>query len=106
MIDLPKLKRDLAKAALECTELKRALRRRWTEPMADTQRALLRARRRTTELNILRAHLRGRHHLTRPPRGATASATTWNQAAYNSQIAARVALEYVMAESIVTLEVG
>jgi hypothetical protein len=103
MIDIPKLKRDLLDAARTCSELKRRLRRRWTEPMGDVQRALLRARRRATELNILRAHLRGRQHLTRPPRDGTA-ASGWDAAAHHSQVAARVAAEYVLPDSVIARE--
>ena len=73
--------------------------------MADVQRALVRARRRATELNILRAHLRGKRHLTRAPRDAVAGAV-WDAAAHHSQVAARVAAEYVLPDSAITLEVG
>jgi hypothetical protein len=102
MIDLKKLKRDLRHAALECSGLKRILRQRWTAPMADTQRALVRARRRSTELCILRAHLRGRCHLSRPHAGDVPS----DLAAYQSRIAARVAADYALEASAIVLEVG
>jgi hypothetical protein len=105
MIDLAKLKRDLRAAALECTELKRSLRRRWTAPMGDVQRALLRARRRATELNVLRAHLRGRYHLTKPPREGSSPGAVWNAVAHRAEIAARVAADYVVPVPQVALEV-
>jgi hypothetical protein len=106
MIDLEKLKRDLAATALECTQLKRGLRRRWTAPMGDVQRALLRSRRRATELCVLRAHLRGRYHLTKSPRDGSSPAAVWNVAVHHAEIAARVAADYVLQVPPVTLEVG
>ncbi len=92
-IDRLKLKRDLARSAFECTELKRMLRGRWTAPMGDVQRALIRARRRTTELHVLCAYARGRRHLAGAAREA------------EERIATRLAADYA-AFGARALEVG
>ena len=62
-VDLTRLKHDLRAAAARAKALKALLRRRWTRPMADEQRALAALRKRTTRLCVLRASLRGRLHL-------------------------------------------
>ncbi len=67
-INLSQLRRDLRELAEESRSLKRMLRRRWTEPMADAQRKLVCVRRRTTRLLVLRAFTRGKLHLQSRPR--------------------------------------
>jgi len=61
-LDTRRLADDVVRLIVECTELKKLLRTTWTRPMADEQRALARARRRVTDLFILKAHLRGKIH--------------------------------------------
>lgn len=61
-IDEVKLADDVVRLVVECIELKTLLRATWTRPMADEQRRYARARRRVTDLFILKAHLRGRVH--------------------------------------------
>jgi hypothetical protein len=95
-IDLQRVRSDLKRLAGDCLALKRVLRVPWTEPMGDAQRALLRARRRVTELHILCAHERGKHHLLRPPRNwrGLSSDATWDAVAFHREIAERVARDY------------
>ena len=95
-IDLRRLKCDLFATAVQCYELKQSLRRRWTRPMADEQRALVRAARRMTELCILRAHLRGRCHVTVAPLALRQAGSAWDQAEHHARIAQRVALDYAL----------
>jgi hypothetical protein len=61
-IDTKKLADDVVRLVVECTELKRLLRKTWIRPMADEQRRYARARRAITDLFILTAHTRGRVH--------------------------------------------
>lgn len=63
-IDVERLRRDLSAQAHQARALKHVLRSTWTKPMADEQRALAELRRHITRLCILRAHLRGRRHLS------------------------------------------
>src|SRR5262249_53197507 len=95
-IDRSRLKCDLFATATQCYELKQALRRRWTRPMADEQRALARLARRMTELCILRARLRGRWHLGVAPHPVRQAGAAWDQAEYHTRIAERVALDYAL----------
>jgi hypothetical protein len=90
LINTRRLRADMASLASECTDLKRALRQTWTLPMADEQRRLCRRRRHLTELHVLFASLRGRFHVTRPPRDVA----DWDQAQWHARIAARVGIEY------------
>lgn len=101
-IDIEKLRRDIVSASAECTVLKRALRRTWTAPMADEQRALARLARRVTDLCILRARMRGRWHVEREPRHLRGSGAVWDREAYHARIAERVARDYVLAERAAT----
>jgi hypothetical protein len=52
----------LAELAQQAKALKRRLRARWTQPMADEQRELCRLKLRITELCALRALSRGKLH--------------------------------------------
>ena len=61
-IDTKKLADDVVRLVVECTELKKLLRKTWTRPMADEQRRYARVRRNVTDLFILTAHARGRIH--------------------------------------------
>lgn len=90
-VDLPRIVADIKMTAEQIRPRERALRRRWEGPMADTQRALTRLKRRATDLCVLRAHLRGRIHLrSRPP----AFSGEWEPEA--ARIAERVALVYAL----------
>src|SRR5262245_47397772 len=90
-IDLTRLRRDIAELARATKETKRALRVRWTRPMADEQRALCRLRRRATELHVLLAHVRGRLHVAAPTSDATPGEAL---AAWHTRVAERVARDY------------
>lgn len=96
-VDLDRLRAELAAHAVRSKALKAELRRPWTEPMADVQRALHRCRRRTTELCILRAWMRGRCHLERPLREGAYPDMTWDRARYHVLVAERVAAELAVA---------
>lgn len=93
-IDFMRLRRDIASTALQCLEMKRALRRTWTEPMAEAQRRLARLRRHATDLHVLLAWARGRLHVTSPPQGALGSGAAWDRDGWHARVAERVALDY------------
>ena len=95
-INLARLGTDLTALAREAILLKRALRTTWTRPMAEEQRALVRLRRRTTELCVLRAFLRGRRHLQRPLREGAYPGMTWDGEAWHAKVAERVAKDYAV----------
>jgi hypothetical protein len=96
-IDLPRLRADLRATARALGEVKRMLRTRWTEPMAEPQRRLCRLRRRATELCVLRAHLRGRLHCTHQPDVTPSPASPpWDRVIWHAQVASRVARDYVL----------
>lgn len=93
-INIPQLVADLRRLASESKQLKLVLRQTWTRHLGDEQRALHSLRRRTTELCILRARLRGRFHLQAPPRSIRDAGLDWDQEQFHAQIAVRVAEEY------------
>lgn len=93
-IDIPLLRRELADTARESRALKRILRTRWVRPMAAEQKTLAALAARMTALCILRAHLRGRFHRDRPPRGLDPA--RWDRTAYHQQMAARAADRYAL----------
>ena len=62
------LRSDIAARVAELRPLKAALRRRWTEPMADVQRDVRALAGAITDGQILLAWSRGRRHLTSAPR--------------------------------------
>jgi hypothetical protein len=94
-IDVSKIIAIINCTAEEIRPLKRRLRQRWTEPMADTQRALIRLKRRATELCVLRAHLRQRIHLHHRPHWWSGE---WNPTEAAARIAERVGLAYARPE--------
>lgn len=61
--DRRRLRSDVKTLALQCRELKRVLRVRWEQPMAEQQRQQVRLRYRVTEMHVLLAWSRGRRHL-------------------------------------------
>jgi hypothetical protein len=95
-IDVSRLRADIVSASAECRALKQALRRTWAAPMADEQRRLARVARRVTDLCILRARMRGRWHVTTPPRDLRGPGASWDRDAFHARIADRVALDYVL----------
>ncbi|MCA9609237.1 MAG: hypothetical protein KC619_26730 [Myxococcales bacterium] len=97
-VNLGALLAAIAARAAESRALKKQLRRPWTEPegMADLQRALVRGRRETTRLLILRAWLRGRFHLSAPPRDGWSPTMTWDRERYHRLVAETVARDFVM----------
>ncbi|MFO0759226.1 MAG: hypothetical protein U0359_22230 [Byssovorax sp.] len=95
-LDRSRLRRDIAELTLQCLSLKQVLRRTWTEPMAESQRRLLRAQRNVTELLVLLALSRKRLHVRRPPRDLPPSEEAWSAEAHNLRIAERVARDYAL----------
>ena len=90
-LDLPRVRRDLAALAAECSDLKRSLRRPWREPMGEVQRALARARLRATELHVLLAWTRGRLHVR--------ARVGEDPRAHAARVSARVARDYARQEA-------
>jgi transposase len=64
--------------------------------MAEEQKALVRLRRRTTELCVLRAFTRGRRHLRQPLREGAYPGMKWDSEAWHAQVAERVAKDYAV----------
>jgi hypothetical protein len=93
-IDKNRLKSAIASLTLDCIHLKQVLRTRWTRPMIDEQRRLIRVRRAITELHVLLALSRKRLHVIHPPRDFTGDREKWNAAEYNQTIATRLLPEY------------
>jgi hypothetical protein len=79
----------LCEMETESRALKRVLRARWEEPMADRQRRLVVVRRRATELCVALAAMRGRLHVVRAPRDLPEGAT-WDAEAYRARVVARL----------------
>lgn len=63
------LRADIRALSAEIRALKAELGTRWVRPMADSQRALWRLKRRATELCALSAFSRGKLHLRLAPHG-------------------------------------
>jgi hypothetical protein len=93
-IDNGRLVADLATLAKEARDLKRRLRQTWTRPMAEEQRKLVRVRRRTTELCVLRAFSRGRYHLQRALLEGAYPGMKWDRDEWHTAVAGRVAKDY------------
>lgn len=62
-IDINQLREDRVALEERIRQVKKELRNSWTRPMAPEQYELIDLKREATELCILRAWLRGRHHL-------------------------------------------
>lgn len=90
-IDLPVLRALIGDTAAEIKTIKRVLRAPWDRPMAVEQKHLAALKRKATGLCILRALLRGKHHLQRPPRGFTGE---WLAESYHRQVAEQTADRY------------
>jgi hypothetical protein len=97
-IDSDRLVKDIEAIVADCIHLKSALRTRWTKPMAEEQKQLIRVRRALTERFILLAASRRRIHIIHAPRQVRDQpgfdAKTWDAAAYNATIATRLLPEY------------
>jgi hypothetical protein len=93
-IDSGRLVADLAALANEARQLKKRLRQTWTHPMADEQRRLARARRRATELCVLRAFSRGRYHVQKALREGAYPGMKWDRDEWHARVAGRVAKDY------------
>ena len=63
MININQLKSDRRELEERIREVKKQLRSCWTKPMSGEQYELIRLKLEATEFCILRAWLRGRHHL-------------------------------------------
>ena len=68
IIDVARLRCEIAELARQSKDLKARLRRTWTEPMASAQVELSKIRRRATQRHVLLAWTRARLHIKRPPR--------------------------------------
>jgi hypothetical protein len=62
-INMNQLKADRRELEEQIRKVKKQLRSCWTKPMANEQYQLINLKLEATELCILRAWLRGRHHL-------------------------------------------
>jgi hypothetical protein len=93
-IDQNRLKSAIASLTLDCIHLKQVLRTRWTRPMIDEQRRLIRVRRSVTELHVLLALSRKRLHVIHPPRDFTGDREKWNATEYNQTVASRILPEF------------
>ena len=62
-INMKQLKQDRRELEDRIRVVKKELRSTWTKPMASLQYELISLKRQATELCILRAWVRGRHHL-------------------------------------------
>src|SRR3982751_4144780 len=93
-IDEKKLVLDIIAIAKEARALKAVLRVTWTRPMAEEQKRSARLRRRATELCVLRAWSRGRHHVLKAPREGAYPGMKWDCDAWHTAMAARVARDY------------
>jgi hypothetical protein len=101
-IEVDRLVADLRALAAESRALKALLGARWTRSMAEAQKQLVRLRKRTTELCVLRAFSRGRFHARSAPKdGAyhwgTPGVAKWQQHAWHARVAERVAKDYAVA---------
>ena len=63
MINITQLKTDRQELEEQIRAVKKQLRSCWTKPMANEQYQLINLKQEATELCILRAWMRGRHHL-------------------------------------------
>jgi len=63
-LNIPQLKQDRRELEDRIRAVKKELRSPWTKPMANLQYELIDLKRQATELCILRAWARGRHHLS------------------------------------------
>jgi hypothetical protein len=96
-IDVVRLTADLKRISVEIRALKDVLRQTWARPMAAEQQQLVRLKHRATGLCVVRAAVRGRLHLTRPPRDGSPG-TKWDAEAYRSRVMERLAPEYQLAK--------
>ena len=96
-IDKKRLRADLAALARDLTNTKKLLRVTWTREMSDEQRAVVRLRRRATDLHVLLAFSRGRFHLQKPLRDGAYPGMTWDRVAWHARVAERVAKDYAIA---------
>lgn len=88
------LRADVAARVAELRPLKASLRRRWIEPMAEVQAAVLALAREITERQILLAWTRGRRHLSSAPRWLRDLGRESELEDVQRRIAERVAGEY------------
>lgn len=90
-LDQHLLRADIRALAEQIRALKRELGVRWTRPMAESQRALQRAKLRATELCALSAFSRGRLHLKTAPHGRECAC---DPLVYHQRIAERLGPSY------------
>lgn len=91
-LDRQLLRADIFEMSGNIGALKRVLRRTWTEPMAEKQRALCQLKRRVTELYALLAYSRGRYHV----RHCRSSAEPWDCDAFHRSVAERLSGRYAI----------
>ena len=97
MLDISKIKLEMAQLVADCIHLKSVLRTAWVRPMAEEQRRLIRVRRALTELFVLLAHARKKVHVRKAPRDWVGE---WDAAAYHERIAMRLMPEYSKADDV------
>jgi hypothetical protein len=97
-IDRTRLRNDIALFALQSLETKRVLRAPWSRPMCNEQKLACRLARLLTERLVLLAWLRGRLHVTAPPRALREPSLTWDPRAYATRIAERLLPDYELAQ--------
>ncbi len=97
MLDISKVRSDIARFTADSIHLKSVLRTTWTRPMADEQQRLVRVRRTLTDLFVLFAFSRNKLHVRTAPREWIGD---WDVNAYHQKIAMRLMPDYsISAES-------
>ncbi len=92
-IDTIRLRADIASLARDAKATKTLLRTKWTRPLADEQKKLVRLRRRLTELHVLLAWSRGERHVTKPIHDTWYTGRGWDES-WHLVVAERAAKDY------------
>jgi hypothetical protein len=95
-IDLFRLRKDLRESSEASIAVKKQLRVSWTRPMAEEQTKHAELRRWITQLCVLRAYLRGKHHFRTPPHDGRDPRQPWDPEPYHARIAERTARHYTI----------
>jgi hypothetical protein len=93
-IPMLSLRDDLSKLVAELLPLKAALRRPWTQPMADVQRRVHALAAEITARLISLAWSRGRRHLSSPPLWLRDAGLAHDLEGYQCRVAERIAGQY------------
>lgn len=95
-IDTAELCALINQTAAQIKPVKRLLRAPWTRPMAAEQKQLARLKHKATNLCILRAFCRGKHHRAVPPRNHPGD---WSAETYHRTVAEQTADRYRLQRS-------